>query len=835
MHWYKSSEEVIKELGSSSEGLTEKEAKRRLSIYGLNDIPKRMEKSAISIYFSQLKDPLLLLLFIAAIIAYITESVTESIIILAILFINSLLGFVQEYKSEKALRKLCKLIKYYTKVLRDGNLVEIDTRYLVPGDIVLLETGDRVPADLRLIEVDELEIDESLITGESFPVQKVAEPILKEKLQPSEMKNIAFMGTLVTNGKGKGIVISTGMKSTFGEIAGYLKAEEPITHYQKSIKKLSELLMLIVITGLIFIFFINSILGKKVLDSLLFSLALAVGIVPEALPIIITISLSNSSMKMASKGAITKKLVAIENFGNVDVLCIDKTGTLTQNKIKLVDYLDLNEERNIEIILLASTALSIVRKRDKFKGNSIDVAIAEFAKSFPKRYEVLDLIPFDYERKRISSIIKKDGEIFLICKGAPESIISICSFMKKNGKIVELDKKFVNEILEDLFKKGYRVIAISEKPIEKKEKYSINDESNLILLGFLCFTDPPKHEVKEVVNMLKKLGIEIKILTGDNALIAEHVMREVDIEIKGVLSGAEIQSMNETELQKAVEESNLFVRLTPNQKVKIIEALRKNGHVVGFLGDGANDAPALRKADVGISVENGVDIAKEASDIILTKKSLNVILDGIIEGRRCFGNTTKYLLNTLSANMGNMTTLAIISPILNFLPMLPSQILLTNLITDGPLLSISTDRIDEEELKKPRHWNINFIKKFCILFGLLSSFFDLATMAMLLILKVSVEIFRTAWFLLSVLSEIFLIFVIRTRKEFFKTKPSEILILSSLIFGLLTILIVFSPLGSYFEFVPLNGNLIILISFILIAYFCIAEVLKYFFFKKFGS
>ncbi|MEM5853519.1 MAG: magnesium-translocating P-type ATPase [Candidatus Aenigmatarchaeota archaeon] len=826
--WSKTGEEVIKILNSSPEGLSEAEARKRIAVHGLNDIPKRMEKSVLSIFLYQVKDPLFLILFFAALIAGFTGGIDEAIIIIAILFVNVLVGFFQEYKSEKALQKLCKYIRYWTKVVREGNLREIDTRYIVPGDIVLLETGDRVPADVRLLEADDLEIDESLVTGESYPVLKKAELVMEEKVEPHEMKNMAFMGTLVKSGKGKGIVVATGMKSTFGKIVGFIKSEEPLSNYQKSMRKLSRFLMQVVIAGVIFIFIINSITGKKLFDSLLFSLALAIGIVPEALPVVITIGLSRGAIRMSKVGVITKKLAVIEDLGNMDVLCIDKTGTLTQNKITLIDYLNLDGKKDEGLVLLSSVALSVVEKKGKLFGNAIDVAIGEFVKNLPKPdYEVVDTIPFDYDRKRMSSVIKYGRKFLLVCKGAPESLISVCSKMKKNGKIVKIDKSFVEKFLEELFKKGYRVIGVARKFVEKKSSYKKDEEKDLTLLGFLCFTDPPKPGIKETVKSLKKLGVDIKVLTGDNALIAEKVMREVGIEVKGVLSGLEIEAMDEEGLKKVVEEVNLFVRLTPDQKVKIVKALKKNGHVVGFLGDGANDAPAMKYADVGISVENGIDVAKEASDVILTRKSLKVILDGIVEGRTTFGNTTKYILNTLSANLGNMTSLAIVSPLLDFLPMLPSQILLTNLISDGPLLSISTDRIDEEELSRPRQWNLNFVAKFCVIFGLISSIFDFLTMASLLfLLGINVSAFRTGWFMESVLSEILVTFAIRTRKRFYKSRPSKILLLTSIIFASLTIWIIYSPFNTFFEFTPLDLPFFLLIISILLCYFLIAEISK---------
>jgi Mg2+-importing ATPase len=502
----------------------------------------------------------------------------------------------------------------------------------------------------------------------------------------------------------------------------------------------------------------------------------------------------------------------------------------------LVDCIDLEGKKNVELASLASTALSVIEKKGKFIGNPIDVAIGEFAKSLPnKKYKVLDTIPFDFTRKRMSSVIELNEKLLLICKGAPESVISVCSKMRKANEVFDLNKIEVEKMLEELFKKGYRVIAVAEKFVDKKANYTKEDEKDLTLLGFLCFTDPPKPGITQIVNKFKKLGVEIKVLTGDNALIAEEVMKKVGIEVKGILSGVEIDSMDDETLRKAVEENNLFVRLVPEQKVRIVLALKKNGHVVGFLGDGANDAPALRYADVGISVENGVDVAKEASDVILTRKSMKVILDGVVEGRKTFGNTTKYILNILSANLGNMISLAIVSPLLNFLPMLPSQILLTNLISDGSLLSISTDKIDEEELRMPKHWNFSFIGKFCGLLGSISSIFDFTTMGLLLLLGVSIPLFRTGWFLESVLSEILITFSIRTKKKFYKSKPSEILLLTSIIFGLLTLVIIYSPVGEFFEFVHLDLYFFLLVALILVAYFSMVEFLKHIIYKKFLS
>ncbi|MEM2921113.1 MAG: magnesium-translocating P-type ATPase [Candidatus Bathyarchaeia archaeon] len=693
-YWSKDLEEVFREFNSSDKGLSEAEANARLKQYGLNDIPKRKEKSALSIFLSQIMDLLVFALAIVSVFSFFTGGETEAIIIFAIVMVNILVGFFQEYKSESALRKLALLLRYRIKVLRDGKVVEVDTRNLVPGDVAILETGARIPADLRIIEADELEIDESVVTGESFPVHKSSGTIVAERLEPQRMSNTAFLGTLVVNGKGKGIVVSTGMKTTLGRVAAYLKQVEPETNYQRNIKAFSRFLIKAILIGMSFIFIVNTLTGKAFTDSALFSLALAVGIIPESLPIIITIGLSRGAIRMSRSGVIVKKLSAIEDLGNMDVLCADKTGTLTQNKIVLHDYIDLDGNRNEELIELASYCVSIMEVSKEtgrtITGNPIDVAIVEYADKqgiFRTKREIVELIPFNYTRRRMSVITRDGDRYLLICKGAPENLLPVCSAMRVDNKVSKLDEDKCGRLFEDLSRKGYRVLGLGVREIEKKEDYSVSDERDLIFLGFLCFLDPLKPTAEQSIHELRELGVEIKILTGDNPIVAKARAEEVGMKVE-LLTGRDVDAMDDKALRKAVEEANVFARLTPEQKARIIQALRKNGHVVGFLGDGVNDAPPLKSADLGISVDDAVDIAKEAADIILTESSLDVISKGIIEGRTTFANTTKYILNTVSANLGNMTSLAIISVVLDFLPMLPFQVLLTNLISDGPLLSI---------------------------------------------------------------------------------------------------------------------------------------------------
>jgi Mg2+-importing ATPase len=836
-YWSQSIEEIFRELNSSAEGLSDNEVDARREQYGYNDIPKRKEKTALSLLVSQLKDLLVIALIVASIVSFFTGGEIEGITIFVIVVINVLVGFFQEHKSEKALQKLAVLIKYRVRVLRDNKLLEVDTQNIVPGDLILLETGDRVPADLRLIETDELEIDESIVTGESYPVHKSTNTILAEKLEPQKMENMAFPGTLVVNGKGKGIVVSTGMKSTLGHVAGMLKLTEPKTNYEKGIKDFSKFLIKGILVGITFIFIINTLTGKTFFDSALFSLALAVGIIPESLPIIITIGLSRGAILMSRSGVIVKKLNVIEDLGNMDVICSDKTGTVTENKITLTDYVDLEGNRDAELLKFVCHCVSVVESSGKATGNPIDVAIFEYCKKHPALVSdcnLIELIPFNYSRRRMSIIVRQERKRLLICKGAPENMLEVCSTMKRGNKITELDRAKINQLYENLSRKGIRAVGLAVKEVDEKGDYSEADEYDLTFIGMLCFFDPLKPTAGQSINELKELGVEVKILTGDSPLVAKTIAEEAGLSVE-MLTGSEIDGMDDEALRKAAEKTNVFARLTPEQKTRIVQTLGKNGHVIGFLGDGVNDAPALKAADVGISVDGAVDIAKEAADIVLTESSLEIIRKGIIEGRKTFGNTTKYILNTVSANLGNMASLAVVSVALDFLPMLPLQILLTNLISDGPLLSISTDRVDEEELHKPRNWNIKLISRFTTFFGGISSVFDFTTMAFLfIVMGGNIALFRTGWFIESTLSEIIVTFAIRTRKRFYQSKPSKILLGMSIIFGILTVLLPYSPLNMFFGLYPPDFFILFAIFGILTAYFLVVELIKHVFNRKYS-
>jgi len=840
--WMLNKNEALKNLNSSEEGLNEKEAELRLKKYGLNDLPGRRKRKGLDVLASQFKSPLVLILIAVCIIALFLRVIEDAVVIIGIVIINAILGFFQEFKSEKTLEKLTKYIRFTAKVVREGQLVEVDTRKLAIGDIVTFENGDIIPADLRLIDVDELSINESLITGESIPVEKAIKSIDKKNLMPHEMKNIAFMGTTVADGLGKGVVFSVGMNTYLGKTASYLKLEEPEGDFQVSMRKFGDSLIRIILIGTLIIFAINSFLGRSILDSFLFAMALAVGIVPESLPIIITMSLSRGAMRLAKKNVIVKKLVSIEDLGNLDVLCCDKTGSLTESQITLEGFVDVNNQTRKEILSYGLLCNSAIAQKNNIKGNPIDASIWQYARrhniNIDSNFQKVDEMAFDYNTKKMGVVVKKKDKFILIVKGAPESIVSSSSYILIGNKKYRINshKKTIEKTFKKLRDAGYRVVAIALKNVSKKSDYKESDESNLTFLGFLTFIDPPKKSSKEALDTFRKLGVKLKILTGDEPVVTRRIAEDVGFtpnELQKIVLGNEIGKMNDDELRKVVEEITIFARITPEMKFRIIKALKENGHITGFLGDGVNDAPALRESDVGISVETGCDVAKDASDIILIHKSLKVIAEGIEEGRKTFSNVIKYVLNTISANIGNMTTLGIVSLFMNFLPLLPVQILLANFLSDAPLLTISTDNVDKEELTKPKRWNKKYIEKFALFFGGISSVFDFITITILVyVLHSYPELFRTGWFLESVLSEIIITFAIRTRKRFYKSKPGKILFITSILTAILTIWIIFSPFGYLFGFVPLVDWLLIAIGFILIAYFVLVEVLKNYIMNK---
>lgn len=833
-------EEIFRNLNSSEEGLRSSEVSERLKKYGKNTITEKDSRNILEILLSQFKSPLVLILLFATMLAIVLREGIDAFIMIGIILISSLLGFYQEFKSDKALKSLKKYISFKAKVLRDGERKEVDVKDLVPGDLIFLNLGNVVPADLRIIESEELYANESSITGESYPVRKTSFEIKGKNIPLTKQENILFMGSEVSSGICKGVVISTGENTEFGKTANLLSSKEPISDFQKRINVLGGFLLKIVFILTVFVFATNFLLGKGILDSFLFAIALAVGVTPELLPVIMTISMSKGAIKMAEKKVVVKKLVSMEDLGNMDVLCTDKTGTLTENNVSLNNYFDIHDEEKEQIIQYALICNSTRSGKNKVVGRSLDKSIINFSNSKKMkliRYERIGDIEFDHNRKRMSSIAKIGNRNVLICKGDVISLLDACSKIKTKNK-VEFIHTYHNQIkkkYEELSKKGLMVISVAYKEIKIKKDYTIHDERNLTFLGFLVFLDPPKKDVKKTLENLSFLGVQVKIITGDNQFVTEEICKKVGFRIKGkIICGEELDSMNEKEFFEAIEENNVFARIIPQQKFKIVTGLMRNGHITGFLGDGVNDAPALKTVDVGISVESAVEVARNSADIILLRNHLEVINEGILEGRKTFGNSTKYILNTISANFGNMLTLSLSSLYFNFVPLLPKQILLTNFISDLPLVTISTDNVDKGYLKKPRKWNIKTIRTFMIFFGVISSIFDILTMAIVwfFIAPSNPVMFRTVWFTESVLSEIFITFAIRTKEPFWKSKPSRLLVLASVFGVFLTMLVIFFQFNVWFDLKKLTLSVLAIIGVILLAYFILVEVGKKIFYTK---
>ena len=840
--WALPVKDVFDHLKSSEKGLNDLEAKNRLEEFGPNEIAKKEKRHGFLIFLSQFKNALILVLVAAAIISYLLHENVEAAVIIAIVLMNAVLGFFQEYKAERALRELKKYVTLKSKVLRNGQVIEIDSKNLVPGDIVYLSIGDIIPADIRLLNAEKMLTDESSLTGESLPVLKKVTVVSEKHSLPQYLKNVAFMGTSVAGGSGHGIVISTGKNTFFGRTASYLK-QKNVGDFQKNIGIFSSFMLKIILVMTVFIFIANALLGKDIFTSFLFAIALAVGITPEMLPIIMTITLSNGALKMAKENVITKRLVSVEDFGNIDTLCCDKTGTLTEGKISFADYINLDGKKENRLVVYSTLCNSELKGRKSFS-NPIDKAIVEskFARQMQDEladYEILDSNEFDFERRRMRTLVKKGKETMLIAKGASDSLLKVCNSAIIKGKKAKLSKSISLSIHEKIIsyeKKGYRVVGVAQKSTKKK-KTEKSDEKEMTFLGLLLFTDPPKKTVKGALARLQELGVGIKIISGDSPVITRKICNDVGLTVSEdrVVTGEELEKLSDEQFASYSTRFNVFARVSPEQKYKIVHSLNKEGHIVGFLGDGINDVPALKAADVGISVNSAVSVAKEAADIILLKKSLRVLADGIVLGRKTFGNIIKYILNTISANYGNMVTVAMSSIFIPFLPLLPAQILLNNFVSDVPNFSISTDNVDKSLLKKPKRWNIKFISKFMVYFGLISTFFDLALiLPLLFVVKASPDLFRTAWFFESVLSEIIILFAIRTKLSFFKSRPSKWLVITSIAAGIFALAITYMAFGrKFFNFVPMPAGILLFIAGILIAYFSVAEMAKRYFFRKF--
>ncbi len=827
-------DQLMETLHSSLQGLSSDEVELRRLSYGPNEVVRQKKLAAFRQFAGQLKNPLIIILLLAAVLSVFLGELVDALIIIVIVFLSVFIDFFQEYRAERAVELLKEKISTTATVIRDGARQDVPLSELVPGDIITLSAGDIVPADARVLLARDFFVDQSALTGESFPVEKTAQERQGMEPDPSGREQYLFMSSPVVSGSATAVVVKTGMLTEYGKIAERLTARPPETEFERGLKQFSYLVTRIIFLLVIFVFFTNALFKHGVLDSLLFAVALAVGLTPELLPMILTVNLAKGALAMSEKGVIVKHLASIQNFGSMDTLCTDKTGTLTENQITLIYHVDA-ERNSSQQVLLYSYLNSYHQTGMK---SPLDEAILRESGVEIGQYRKIDEIPFDFIRKRISVVVEKDGGRILITKGAPEEILKLCTRISRgNGEepfTGEWQKRAV--ALYDTFSgEGFRILAVASKKItDERTTYSVEDETDLTFYGFVAFIDPPKETAHESLLMLHDAGIDVKIITGDNELVTRHVCATLDFPITRIIQGSEIARMDSDTLASAVEQANIFTRVSPPQKERIIRALMKNNHVVGYLGDGINDAPSIRAADIGITVDNAVDIAKESADIILLKKDLRVLRDGILEGRKTFGNTMKYIMMGTSSNFGNMISVAAASLFLPFLPLLPVQILLNNLLYDLSQSTIPTDTVDEEYVLAPKRWDIGFIKKFLLVFGPVSSLFDILTfITLLLVFHAPMEIFRTVWFLESLCTQTFIIFAIRTTKvPFYKSRPSRFLIMSSILVVMAGIAIPFTPIGNLFGFVPLTLPYFLLIGGIVTGYIVVVELVKTGFYRN---
>lgn len=832
--WHLSTDEALAQLSCSKNGLTDIEASKRLKTYGPNTIKATSNTSAILLFLSQFKSPVTLLLIAAALLSAGLGDVPDTVIILTIVLISSFLGFWQEKGAADAVKELLKLVQLHCTVLRAGQKKELPVEAVVPGDIVFLNAGDLIPGDSLLLESEELYIDEAAFTGETYPVEKVC-GVLPNDTPLAKRTNALFMGSHVISGKASALIVMTGKDTEFGKISSQLQQKSPETDFEKGIRKFGYMLMEITLLLVIIIFAINVFLHKPVLDSFLFSLALAVGLTPQLLPAIISVNLSTGARRMAKLKVIVKRLSSIENFGSMNILCSDKTGTITEGKVNLKDSLDINGKHSDKVLQYAWLNASMQQGFN----NPIDEAICSSYKDADNSFTVQAEIPYDFIRKRLTVQVKSKTQNLAITKGALNAVLSICNQGETAGGklvgIVECKKAIVDQY-QQLSNAGFRTLGVAYKPADAAHNFTRDDEKDMVFLGFITLFDPPKAGVAEILINLEKLGVKLKIITGDNALVAKSLALQVGIKDPKILTGAELQKMSNSALIHQAPLTHIFAEVEPNQKERIIIILQKAGNVVGFMGDGINDAPALHTADVGISVNTAVDVAKEAAEIVLLSQDLDVLANGIIEGRKTFTNTMKYIFMATSANFGNMFSMAGASLFLPFLPLLPKQILLTNLLTDFPEMAIATDRVDQINIQSPQHWDLRFIRRFMITFGLLSSVFDYLTFGVLLyVFHAKEKAFQTGWFIESVISATLIVLVVRTRLPFFKSLPGKYLSIATGFILLFVLVLPLTPLSTLLGFIRLPIAFYGWMLLIVACYIVAAELAKRWFYKKIAT
>jgi len=842
--------DLFTELAGSRDGLTTEVAAERLREVGLNAVAAGRRHTFLSDIFERCRNPLAIQLLVIALVSYLMGDLRSAVVVGGMLVLSVSLAYFQETRSTRAVEQLQKLVKTTTDVIRDGKQVEVPLEEVVPGDVVVLAAGSLIPADIRILSAKDFFVTQSALTGESMPVEKSAELPANGKT-PLESPNACFMGTNVLSGSARAVVLSTGTQTFFGALSQKMMAKRELTSFEKGIQSFTWLMIRFMIVMVSLTFLIVGITKHNWVEALLFALSVAVGLTPEMLPMIITVCLGKGALQMAKKKVIVKHLNAIQNFGAMDVLCTDKTGTLTQDHVVLERYVDVTNRQSEDVLRYAymnshyQTGLRNLLDRAVLAHSDIDVE---------KNCRKVDEIPFDFKRRRMSVVIDYEDRNVLICKGAVEEVARICENYQVDDEINPLIQLLRDDLMDEyrnLSTDGYRVLAIAYREFDRsKQTFSVADESELTLLGYIAFFDPAKQSSRQAIEALSRSGVTVKVLTGDNELVSQKVCRDVGLTISQVVTGPQLAAMSEEEFSRQVDTGNVFARLTPDQKEKVIRALRAKGHVVGFMGDGINDVLAMKAADVGISVDSAVDVAKESADIILLEKSLMVLEDGIIEGRKVFGNIVKYIKMGASSNFGNMFSVVGGAYFLPFLPMAPIQVLVNNLLYDFSQVGIPLDNVDEEYLTKPRRWNIASIRNFMLFIGPISSIFDYATFFLMLYFfncqigkgvadpdgTTQAALFHTGWFVESLLTQTLIVHIIRTHRiPFIQSRPSAALLGSTLFIMAIGVWLPFSPLAHWLGFVPLPPVYFLWIAGYLLAYSVLTHTVKMWFARKFGT
>jgi Mg2+-importing ATPase len=834
--WQQSASDLLKQLNTTAAGLSSSDAADRLKQAGPNMLRPPRRRALVLQFLARFKNPLVIILLVASAVSAFTGDVTSFLIISVIVVMSVTLDFIQEHRAGRAAEALRQSVAIRVQALRGGESIEIPSATLVPGDVVTLSAGDLVPGDGRVLAAQDFFVKQALLTGESYPVEKLPRELPDAGQDMAEAVNSVFMGTSVVSGSATVLICRTGPDTSLGEISATLTTKAPPTSFEQGTQRFGLLVMRFTVLLVLFVVLANAYFHRPWLESFLFAVALAVGLTPELLPMVVSVTLARGAMRMAQKKVIVKRLESIHNLGSMDVLCTDKTGTLTEARIRLerhVDALGRDSGRVLELAYVNSYFESGLR-------SPMDDAILEHKEIGIAAWKKIDEVPFDFERRRVSVIVDNGRKRLLVVKGAPEDILRLSTRYEERGEadLKELDEAAlagIQTLSETLARDGFRVLGVAWKQAASTEHHAvIDDETELVFAGFAAFLDPPKKSAQAALAKLTSAGIVVKVVTGDNELVTRHICEQLGLPITGILTGTEMQGMDDHALSAVVEEVNLFCRVNPAQKNRVILALKQRGRVVGYMGDGINDAPSLHTADIGISVDSAVDVAKSAAEMILLEQDLNVLHEGVMEGRRTFGNIMKYIMMGTSSNFGNMFSMAGATLFLPFLPMLPVQILLNNLLYDVSEIPIPLDRVDEEYLTQPRHWNMNFIRNFMLSVGPVSSVFDFLTFGIMLhLFHAGEKLFHTGWFIESMASQVLVIFVIRTRRSPFKSRPNRWLALCSLSVVLVAVALPYTTLGRYFGFVPLPLSFYAILAGLVFFYLIAVEAIKQWFFRRF--